>query len=263
MFDKKFYVSVFSVVGLLLTTIIWSQSSKDNKVDAALFSDQSEKLSNGMVVLELFTSQGCSSCPPADALLETIKNTYPDNVFVLSYHVDYWNYIGWEDPFSDKNYTVKQSRYNTKFKYRGNYTPELVVNGTEHMVGSYKINVIEAIDKYSTIESQNILSISGVRRSKEKVSFEYKVDGDVLNKEIRAVLLLNERTTKVKNGENRHRTLKNSNIVVTEEYMDLKKTSGVGVIEIPSIVKEGENITLMLFVENQEADITGAAKAHL
>ncbi|WP_437372021.1 hypothetical protein [Maribacter litoralis] len=57
--------------------------------------------------------------------------------------------------------------------------------------------------------------------------------------------------------------MKNSNIVVAEEYMDLKKTSGVGVIEIPSIVKEGENITLMLFIENQEADITGAAKAHL
>ena len=57
--------------------------------------------------------------------------------------------------------------------------------------------------------------------------------------------------------------MKNRNIVVAEEYMDLKKTSSVGVIEIPSIVKEGENITLMLFAENQEADIKGAAKAYL
>ncbi|MDP2527722.1 DUF1223 domain-containing protein [Maribacter dokdonensis] len=260
MIDKKNYVFLFSIVGLLLTTIIWSQSSKDNKVDDALFSEHSEKLSKGSVVLELFTSQGCSSCPPADALLETIKDSYPDNVFVLSYHVDYWNNIGWKDPFSNQKFTVKQSAYNTKFRYRSNYTPELVVNGKEHMVGSNRADVIRAVEKYSNLQSQNVIGISNITRDGDQATFEYNVNGKIEDKTIRAVLVLNERTTEVKRGENRHRTLKNANIVVAEKHLNDVKSKGFGSIEIPNIVGKNEAITLMLLVENEKVDITGAAK---
>ena len=90
-----------------------------------------------IVVLELFTSQGCSSCPPADALLNEVKYKYSNNqVIALSYHVDYWNYIGWKDPFSKKEFSDKQRAYSSKFYSNSIYTPQIVVNGKEHFVGS-------------------------------------------------------------------------------------------------------------------------------
>ena len=75
--------------------------------------DYSNDIYSNKVVLELFTSQGCSSCPPADKLLKEVKS---EDVIVLSYHVDYWNYIGWKDPFSQKRFTDRQRQYYSKFK---------------------------------------------------------------------------------------------------------------------------------------------------
>ena len=261
MFDKKVIIILFLAVGFSLTSFIRSQPSKDNKVDDAFSFNTIENKENGVVVLELFTSQGCSSCPPADILLEKAKNEYPENVFALSYHVDYWDYIGWADPFSNKNFTVKQSKYNRKLGYRGNYTPELVVNGKEHLVGSNRAKVESAINKYAAKASPNRLMSQQLDRVADKVNFNYKIEGATKGKIIRAVLLLNERTTEVKRGENSHRTLKNSNIVVAEKYLELGDNSVVGSITIPKIVKKDEKLILMLLVENDNADITGAVKA--
>lgn len=86
------------------------------------------------VLVELFTSEGCSSCPPADALLERLDKDA--NVIVLSEHVDYWNDIGWRDPFSDARYSERQSRYADRFKGQGVYTPQMVVDGSREFVGS-------------------------------------------------------------------------------------------------------------------------------
>ncbi|MDP5062075.1 MAG: DUF1223 domain-containing protein [Maribacter sp.] len=261
MFDKKIIVILFLGAGLFLTSFIPSQPSKDNKVDDAFSSKHSENVLNGMVVLELFTSQGCSSCPPADELLKVVKNKYPENTFVLSYHVDYWNYIGWADPFSNKDFTEKQSRYNKKFGYSGNYTPELVVNGKEHLVGSNNMKVINAIDKYSGIKSQNELSVQQLNRSTNKIDFDYKIDGDTVGKNVRAVLLLKERITEIKRGENRQRTLVNTNIVIGEKYLKINDGRVVGSINIPSLAINNEELVLMLLVENNDADITGGVKA--
>ncbi|MEL7271947.1 MAG: DUF1223 domain-containing protein [Pseudomonadota bacterium] len=85
-------------------------------------------------VVEMFTSQGCSSCPPADKLLE--KYAARDDVLALSFHVDYWNYLGWQDTFSHAGFTERQYRYAASFKRRGVYTPQAVINGRTHVVGS-------------------------------------------------------------------------------------------------------------------------------
>ncbi|MEP2278802.1 DUF1223 domain-containing protein [Maribacter sp.] len=261
MLHKKIIVLLFMGAGLLLTSFIKSQPSKDNKVDDAFSSKYSENVLNGMVVLELFTSQGCSSCPPADDLLQEVKIKYPENVFVLSYHVDYWNYIGWTDPFSNKEFTEKQSSYNRKFGYRGNYTPELVVNGKEHLVGSNRGKVINAINKYSAVKSENQFIVQNLKRGIDKVNFDYNIVGNTSGKTARAVLVLNERTTQVKRGENRQRTLVNSNIVVAEKSMKIEDNSLVGAINIPSIVKNKEELILMLLIENRNGDIIGAVNA--
>src|SRR5215831_6029686 len=86
-----------------------------------------------LTVVELFTSQGCSSCPPADAYLGELAGR--SDVIALAFHVDYWNYIGWMDPFSSKHMTQRQKDYQRTLNQRYVYTPEMVVNGTAHEVG--------------------------------------------------------------------------------------------------------------------------------
>ncbi len=213
-----------------------------------------------IIVLELFTSQGCSSCPPADVLLNKVKAQYPNKVFALSYHVDYWNYIGWEDPFSKASYTRKQRSYNQKFKYRSNYTPQLAVNGKEHFVGSDGAKLTNKIREYGSLQSENTITLSKIEEKGTTIIFDYNIEGELKGKQLRAVLVLDERTTSVKRGENRNRTLKNSNIVVAEKYLELKNKNGEGAITIPSIVSSKDKVTLLLLTENEVADITGAVK---
>jgi len=223
----------------------------------------SEKLSEnkGVVVLELFTSQGCSSCPLADEVLDKIQETYKnDNVFALSYHVDYWNYIGWKDPFAKKTHTQKQRSYAVKFRDSRVYTPELVVNGQEHFVGSNETKMHQKVKTYLKSSVNEAISMENIQRSGSKVHFDYKFSGTSLARKLRVVLVIDERITQVKRGENRNRTLKNTNIVVNEFYLDVIAESGSLVINIPDVVVEDDVLHLMMIVENETTDILGATK---
>ena len=102
-----------------------------------------EVKTNPKAVLELFTSQGCSSCPPADALLRTMDQR-PD-IIALAYHVDYWDYIGWTDTFGAKANTDRQRAYAAAWKSNNIYTPELVINGAKDVVGSRQPDIDTAV----------------------------------------------------------------------------------------------------------------------
>ncbi len=257
MFKKVFIASIVIAVLCTMAFSIDTAPKEERFQDAPVNTyDTYEPI----VVLELFTSQGCSSCPAADVLLDKVKQENPETVFALSYHVDYWNYIGWEDPFSNASYSQKQNAYNVKFGYRSNYTPEVVVNGKEHFVGSDASKMQQTIDFYVKSKTANHIEIDNGKVDGSILNFDYKVAGDLDKRSIRTVLVLNERTTNVKRGENRNRTIKNSNIVIAEKTTVLKESEGALSMTVPDIVKPGEKLFLMVFIENAEKDITAAAK---
>jgi len=105
------------------------------------------------IVVELFTSEGCSSCPPADALLERLENeqSVPGvEVLALEEHVDYWNDLGWSDPFSSKQVTLRQQGYAEAFQHGSAYTPQMVVDGQFEFVGSRSDEAREIIATAAT-----------------------------------------------------------------------------------------------------------------
>jgi hypothetical protein len=107
------------------------------------------------VLVELFTSEGCSDCPPADALLEKLDRLESINnvaVIALSEHVDYWNDIGWKDPYSSREYSLRQGAYGRQFGLGSVYTPQMVVDGRAQFVGSNERDAVRAIENAGKIE---------------------------------------------------------------------------------------------------------------
>jgi hypothetical protein len=117
------------------------------------------------VLVELFTSEGCSDCPPADALLERLDRSQPVSgaeIIVLSEHVDYWNDIGWRDPYSSHEYSERQGAYAGRFGLGSVYTPQMVIDGRFELVGSDERRAIQAIE--SATKSEKIpVSVSLIR----------------------------------------------------------------------------------------------------
>jgi hypothetical protein len=171
------------------------------------------------VVLELFTSQGCSSCPPADALLSRLRRESfgGGTVIPLAYHVDYWDSLGWRDPFSSAQWSARQREYAAAMKGTQVYTPQLVVNGTEQLVGSAESHVRAAIERQLEGRDRGSVSIERVARvgNEIEVQLRARLDRDATdgNADLMVVLFEDGITTAVSRGENARRSLTNDSIV--------------------------------------------------
>jgi hypothetical protein len=214
-----------------------------------------------VVVLQLFTSQGCSSCPPADALLKRMtESPGSESLFCIAYHVDYWNYIGWEDPFSHSTYTAKQRAFAAKFGNGQIYTPQLVINGKEHHVGSDAARITSRIEAYREVPSSNSVMVSASRKVGRELQLDYEVLGPFEGRIIRAVLVLDESVTQVKRGENRNRDLMNTHIAIAEVSKRLTAPEGTLMLDIPSTVSAEGTYHLVILTETDTMDITGATR---
>ena len=216
------------------------------------------------VVIELFTSQGCSSCPPADQLLTEIEEKYQgEDVYILSYHVDYWDYIGWKDPFGSKKYTEKQYDYASRFRSRSVYTPQAVINGREHFTGSNRNQLYNRLKHYQTKAKEVDVQLTQVKHHRQRIFIDYNLASLQDAKEITIVAVVKERTTIVKRGENRNRTLKNTHIVIAEETLNLDKSKGQLSLFIPEWVNDDDTIEVIAYVTSPTEGIVGATATSL
>ena len=165
--------------------------------------------SEAPVVVELFTSEGCSSCPPADAYLGELAKK--PGIVALAYHVDYWDYIGWKDPFALRAATERQRRYTAALGNRFLYTPEMVIDGGRDATGSDRDAVDELIGARAKDGKKLALTLT------EKTEDRYAVSIPASSQSGGATVWLavfdREHATPVARGENEGRTLKEFNIV--------------------------------------------------
>ncbi len=173
------------------------------------------------VVLELFTSQGCSSCPAADAVLHTLAGTAGDQgpIILLAYHVDYWNRLGWVDPFSDAQWTRRQGRYAEAFRTTRVYTPQVIVNGRTPLVGSDRPNILAAIARARRTPPAGRLDLhltppdAGGNQLHIDVSAQLREPVDAQELVVMVALFESGFRIPVQAGENAGRTLVNDYVV--------------------------------------------------
>lgn len=214
-----------------------------------------------ILLLELFTSQGCSSCPPADELLDQVYEQYKDKgVYVLSYHVDYWNRLGWRDPFSSALYSDYQREYANRFNSTSIYTPQVVINGKVHFVGSDRTKMKQVFEIHSITDAFVHIDTKNVQRSDHEIVLSYQVEGEGIDR-ISAVVVVEERTTSVKRGENRNRTLKNSNIVVSKKVSTA--SNGDLNLQLPDWITSKDRLSVLVYAQNDNLEVLGVSKHNL
>ena len=158
--------------------------------------------SNGIVVLELFTSQGCSSCPPADFVLSKYATANNPNVIPLAFHVDYWNYIGWKDPFSKAQYSERQREYAQNFNSNGVYTPQLVINGKYELIGSKENVIADLVAKEASLTNNTYVKIISSTLLGNQLAIKINTSENNKTSKINFALVKKKEFTKIKRGEN-------------------------------------------------------------
>ncbi|CAN5322729.1 hypothetical protein BH10ACI2_BH10ACI2_14030 [soil metagenome] len=243
------FISVIVLLASIFTIGLSLSRHKSEIVEQSTIAEvASENVAVGQpVLLELFTSEGCSSCPPADRLLTNLTDN-PD-IIALEFHVDYWDRLGWKDPFSSPSYTRRQESYMRQLNLDSTYTPQMIVDGRYEFVGSNRAKANETITK-SSAEQKAAIDLN-VRDGEVSL----KIDG--LKSHSDAVVFLaiaeSKLSTKVGGGENSGSTLEHSSVVrnLTSIGM-IKKGVGSFTYEQPITQNAGwkaQNIKYVAFVQ--------------
>ena len=213
----------------------------------------------GFAVVELFTSQGCSSCPPADELLGKAIATAQQqgkNLIALSFHVDYWNRLGWTDPFSKHEFSQRQYGYSAKMKGDGVYTPQAIVNGEQETVGGNQGKVEGFINTAlaEKITASVNISIIEMKGNNLKIDYQYSGPAIILN----IAVVEKQVNTPIKAGENNGRTLTNYNVVKSWKMISAENGNHSVEIETPAGYKAGDYAVILYAQEKDYGKVLAA-----
>jgi len=218
---------------------------------------------NGFAVVELFTSEGCSSCPPADDLLGKIHQEYKDKpVYVLAYHVDYWDRMGWKDAYGSAAYTQRQSEYSDLLGSQL-YTPQVIVNGETEFVGSDERTLREKLVHTITGKATAQIAITA-REANGSLFINYTITGNYKPAVLRLAQVQKKAVRQIKRGENQGRTLTHWQIVRALNTSTIS-ANGKGKLQlpIPKDFIENEWEVIAMVQDPATAKIYTATKATL
>ncbi len=208
-FHAPLLLSVLSVAAITLVT---AAGEPEKKVDP-----QTKPAAPGIAVIELFTSEGCSSCPPADSVLSALHAAAKKNgtrVYTLAFHVDYWDKLGWPDRFASADFTKRQYDYAAAFNSRSVYTPQTVVNGSAEFVGSDQKRTGTEIEKaLSKAPALTVTATLATRKPGEPFTVEVSAPGAPAGSRICLALAEDGLVSDVKKGENAGRKLTHDGVV--------------------------------------------------
>jgi hypothetical protein len=222
------------------------------------------------ILVELFTSEGCSSCPPADALLQKFDQQpiAGEQLIVLSEHVDYWNHIGWKDPYSSRFYSDRQGTYAQRL---GDdvYTPQMVVDGTSHFVGSDTALAGKALAKALTTPKIAV-ALSSVSPGATNVLLAHLETGELLESfglrdaDVYVAIALNHAESQVSGGENSGRKLSHIAVVKSIVKVGRLKKGQAFAQDVQLKLDSGtdaHNLRLIAFVQEPgQGRVIGAAE---
>lgn len=188
----------------LLFTLAWTSESVTG-----------EQAKQRTAVVELSTSEGCHSCPPADLLLGQLAAREWDNgeVYALAFHVDYWNGLGWEDRFSDSAFTQRQYRYASAFAEKRVYTPQMIVDGRAGFVGSDRTRAVAAVEGALAQADDIGVALEVVDVSSGVARLQYRLSTTRRGLDLNVALLERQTSSDVKRGENAEKLLEHSYVV--------------------------------------------------
>jgi hypothetical protein len=218
------------------------------------------------VLVELFTSEGCSSCPPADRLLQKLDRTQPvagARIIVLSEHVDYWNSLGWRDPYSSALFTQRQQNYVARLHLSGAYTPQAVTDGQGDAIGSDEGEIRAAIGK---AESRTKIPVDvQAQRSGANAQVQIQVGADSRGAAVYVALADDHAQSQVSRGENSGHTLQHVAVVRTLQLAG--KTDGrsafAKTLTLPIKDPNAGAWRVVVFLEDSSSRILGSAEAGL
>ena len=243
-----FKYTIIFLIGIGFIGLLAFSSEKKEKISM----NKSEKAD--FVILELFTSQGCSSCPSADKLLAKTYEEAQKNhkqLFVLSYHVDYWDRLGWKDPFSQSLFTKRQYEYAKLFGLQGVYTPQVIVNGNKEFVGSDVRKLNSALENNLNSKAKIDISLEDVKWQNSQVSFGYNLKGDFKNSQLQIAIISKKEETNIPRGENSGLKLSGTNVVRVLQTLKSIEKSTISVALPKDLVKE--NTRIVVFAQDSKS----------
>lgn len=222
-------ISVISVLVLFFAVVSFAMiHSKKNKNAQKQTTDKT-----GFAVVELFTSEGCSSCPPADKAVADLLKNYPENVYVLGFHVDYWNNLGWKDAFSSSEYSNRQQWYSNVFRLNSVYTPQAIVNGKTEFTGSDTKKLQTAVEEGLEQEAAPKIEIAANGGGNKIVSVSYLLNQASSN-QLNIALVQRYAESNIQRGENSGRILHHVNVVRDFKTITAREPKGEVTFTMPA-----------------------------